>query len=62
MKVFKFTPEGIENCSVIAWIHTDLGTGVEPIKYPAIIICPGGGYARVTTRETEPVANPYFAA
>ena len=62
MKVFRFVPEGISECSVTAWIHTYPGIGTEPIKHPAIIICPGGGYTRVSTREAEPVAKPYFAA
>ena len=62
MNVFEFVPEGIGECSVTAWIHTYPGTGAEPIKHPAIIICPGGGYAHVSAREAEPVAKPYFAA
>ena len=62
MNVFEFVSEGIGECSVTAWIHTYPGTGAEPIKHPAIIICPGGGYAHVSAREAEPVAKPYFAA
>lgn len=42
MNVFNFIPEGIEECSVTAWIHTYAGTDTESQKKPAIIICPGG--------------------
>ena len=61
MNVFNFIPEGIEECSVTAWIHTYAGTDTESPKKPAIIICPGGGYTHIAVRESEPVARPYFA-
>ena len=62
MKKFEFVPEGIGECSVTAWIHTQSDIDAEQVKYPAIIICPGGGYFNVAPREAEPVAKPYFAA
>lgn len=62
MRVFEFFPEGIGECSVTAWIHTYRGPENQQRFYPAIIICPGGGYNYVTVREAEPVAKPYFAA
>ena len=63
MKVFDFVPEGIEDCKVTAWIHTE-GESSEMTerKWPSIIICPGGGYCMVSDREAEPVAQKYFAA
>lgn len=61
MKVFDFIPEGVENCVVSAWIHTE-GTSpeIEKRQWPSIIICPGGGYWMVSDREAEPVAQAYF--
>ncbi len=65
MKVFEFIPEGVQDCIVTAWLH---GTEGFPEmtsyaqKRPSIIICPGGGYGRVSEREAEPVAKCYFAA
>lgn len=35
--------------------------GTEWLKRPAVIICPGGGYAHVSAREAEPVALRYTA-
>lgn len=58
MKVFEFTPKGVANCNVVAWIHNN----DQKRKRPAIIICPGGAYEGVSEREAEPVAKPYFAA
>ena len=34
----------------------------EGRKRPAIVICPGGGYGHLSTREAEPVALQYLAA
>ncbi len=30
--------------------------GWDDVKYPAVIVCPGGGYTWVSTREDEPIA------
>lgn len=35
--------------------------GHEGWKRPAVIVCPGGGYAYVSSREGEPVAAEFFA-
>lgn len=59
MRRFEFIPEGSEGCSVTAWLHGE-GEGYQ--SSPAIIICPGGGYTRVSAREAEPVAGPYYEA
>lgn len=63
MRIFEFIPEGVSDCRVSAWLHTD-GESREMAdrKKPAMIICPGGGYAGVSDREAEPVAKVYFAA
>ena len=63
MRVFEFVPEGTSGCSVKAWIHDQNGSeSVKQRIHPAVIVCPGGGYALVSDREAEPVARAYFAA
>ena len=63
MKVFEFTPQGTTGCSVKAWLHYQNGSeSVKQRIHPAVIVCPGGGYAHVSDREAEPVARAYFAA
>ena len=57
MKERIFTPTGQTDCTVKAWLHDE-----DAKTHPAIIICPGGGYAMVSPREAEPVARLYFAA
>lgn len=62
MTFFEFVPEGTKNCRVRAWLHTNNGsTEIIQRQYPAVIICPGGGYGGVSEREAEPVAERYFA-
>lgn len=63
MREFLFTPEGQKDCTVKAWIHDHNGSDqIKQCNYPAVIICPGGGYEHVSDREAEPVAIPFFAA
>ncbi len=65
MKLFTFVPEGAEGCTVTAWLHgneafAEMAPYAQP--RPAMVICPGGGYAELSEREAEPVAKAYFAA
>lgn len=63
MKNFTFIPNETYECTVQAWIHTSCTREeITPRLYPAVIICPGGGYENVSDREAEPVAEPYFGA
>lgn len=63
MKQIELTIREQPDCRVTALLHDDNGScGPEKRKYPAIIICPGGGYAFVSDREADPVAAPFFAA
>lgn len=63
MRFFEYTPEGTNNCRVRAWLHTNIGNSeIVQRQYPAVLICPGGGYQMVSEREAEPVAERYFAA
>ena len=63
MKTFTFTPEGTTDCSVRARIHglDESGTISEKL-YPAVLICPGGGYDHISERESDPVADVFYAA
>jgi len=62
MKYFEFTPNGIQDCVVRAWIHKNEGPVIGQGVYPAVIICPGGAYQQVSGTEGDPVAKYYFAA
>lgn len=62
MKVFEFIPEGTKECNVRAWIHSYNERVIAKRSRPAVVICPGGGYAGVAEREAEPVALMYFSA
>ena len=62
MRIFDFSPDGVQDCRVTAWIHTE-GESPEMAdrNWPAVIICPGGGYGFVSEREADPIASFYFA-
>jgi len=63
MKAFEFVPEGMTGCSVKAWIHDYEGVdGIVQRSYPAVVVCPGGGYGHISARESEPIAIEYYAA
>ncbi len=63
MKAFEFIPEGMEGCKVKAWVHDYEGAeGMVQRAYPAVIVCPGGGYGHISQRESEPIAIRYYAA
>ena len=63
MTLFDFSPVDYPDCTVNAWLHKHLhpdGNICSP--HPAIVICPGGGYNAISSRESAPVAEPFFAA
>lgn len=63
MEMIRFTPDGVQDCQVCAWLHKDSQSPEMAEKNrPAMVICPGGGYGMVSDREAEPVAKAYFAA
>lgn len=63
MERFSFQPSAPEGCTVTAWLQTQPYMDCcQPRPLPAVLICPGGGYAYVSAREAEPIAKPYFAA
>lgn len=62
MRIFEFVPNGQEDCSVTAWLHTEGESGeMAKRNVPAVVICPGGGFGMVSAREAEPIAQMYFA-
>lgn len=63
MKEFTFHPQRYEECTVKAWIHFQNNSEqIRQKEYPAVIICPGGGYVMVSDIEADPVALAFFAA
>lgn len=62
MRVFEFAPEHTKGCRVRARIHRTEGASYENRKYPAVVICPGGGYEFISDREGDPVADVFYAA
>ncbi len=63
MKWFRFTPDEAPDCTVSAWLQPGIDMEItENTRYPAVIICPGGGYRYLCAQEAEPVAKPFLAA
>ena len=63
MKILDIHLERDSACRITGWIHSPNGSRELPQRlYPAIVICPGGGYQLVSDREAEPVAAPFYAA
>lgn len=63
MKLFTFIPDGEAGCTVEAWIHQHDSPDENLHSFhPGIVLCPGGGYGAISSRESAPVAEPFFAA
>lgn len=63
MKCFTFMLDNVEECWVDAYVQTSWHSReIDKRTLPAVVICPGGGYAHVSDREGEPVAREYFSA
>ena len=43
------------------WLHANFEKIDPERRYPAVLICPGGGYEYTSDREAEPVALRFFA-
>ena len=53
---------GNNNAEFYGYIHEDISKeGGEYKLRPAVIVCPGGGYIRLSIREEDPVVFPLFA-
>ena len=63
-KVFNLRKEEINGFmpTLTTYILDDCSTYPEKRKRPAIVVCPGGGYAFCSEREAEPVALQFTAA
>jgi len=63
LNCFTFVPEGSAGCQVRAYLQeTWKLEGFPAYPLPAIIICPGGGYAYLSDRAKFPVAREYLGA
>lgn len=63
MKLVDWKPFAQEDGQVQGWLHEPiLEMNPRREQYPAVVICPGGGYEFVSQREADPVAQRFFAA
>ncbi len=58
MKIIEFTAEG---APVLGYLHDDHPELPSHLVRPALIVCPGGGYTHLSSREADPPAMEYFA-
>lgn len=63
MEIIEFQPLTETTASVTGYLHDPI-TEMETHRrqYPAVVVCPGGGYEMLSEREADPVALRYFAA
>ncbi|WP_322173510.1 alpha/beta hydrolase [Acutalibacter caecimuris] len=62
MKIVRFHPTTDTEASVVGYLHSPMGEMEQQReRFPAIIICPGGGYQWIADRVSDPVALPFFA-
>lgn len=62
MELITFKPLPDTDASVTGYLHTPIWEmNVRREEYPAVVVCPGGGYEMVSEREAEPIALPFFA-
>ena len=63
MKQLEIQLASDKNAFVSAWLQTGWQSDeMQERNLPAIVICPGGGYAMTSDREAEPIAKEYFYA
>lgn len=63
MEMIQFQPLLDTKAAVTGYLHDHL-TEMKTYRkdYPAVVVCPGGGYEMLSEREADPVALRYFAA
>lgn len=62
MEIIEFAPLAGSDARVVGYLHTPIWEmTARRESYPAVVICPGGGYAWITRREADPAALPFFA-
>lgn len=52
---------GEHQATLKAYVHTDCGPVEESYRFPAMLICPGGGYVKLSIREQEPIALAFYS-
>lgn len=63
MEIITFSPTSDTNAQVVGYLHTPITEmPVHRETYPAVVVCPGGGYGMVSEREADPIAIAFFAA
>lgn len=62
MQIIQCKPFGNTDGEVIGYLHSPI-TEMEKRReaFPAVLVCPGGGYEFCSQREDEPVAMAFFA-
>lgn len=62
MEKIEFNPVSGSAASVVGYLHTPIfEMPVRRESFPAVVVCPGGGYSMVSEREADPVAISFFA-
>lgn len=62
MQILTFKPFPETDGEVTAYLHTPImEMGKRREIFPAVVVCPGGGYRFCSQREDEPVAMAFFA-
>lgn len=62
MELVRFKPVPDSGAAVVGYLHTPVWE--MPVRrevFPAVVVCPGGGYEMVSEREADPVALAFFA-
>lgn len=63
MELVTFSPTPDTDAKVVGYLHTPVWEmPVRRERFPAVVVCPGGGYEMVSEREADPVALAFFAA
>ncbi len=62
MQIITFKPFPETDGEVTAYLHTPImEMGKRREIFPAVVVCPGGGYRFCSQREDEPAAMAFFA-
>ena len=63
LNCFTFKPDCTTSCQVTAYLQESWRYGsITRRPLPAVVVCPGGGYAYVSPREDFPVGREYLGA
>ena len=63
LNCFSFQPDNAASCQVRAYLQQSWRyDNIAKRPLPAVVVCPGGGYAHVSNREDFPVGREYLGA